>query len=57
MSDFDETIKMPINEPVKGKKRSQTQEFCDFYEGGGVQHIALGVKSIIPIVENMTVNY
>ncbi len=36
VADFDEVIKMPINEPAKGKKVSQIQEFVDYYAGSGV---------------------
>jgi 4-hydroxyphenylpyruvate dioxygenase len=32
---------MPINEPANGKKKSQIQEYVDYYQGAGVQHIAL----------------
>jgi 4-hydroxyphenylpyruvate dioxygenase len=39
VTDFDEKIKMPINEPANGKKKSQIQEYVDYYGGGGVQHI------------------
>lgn len=53
VSDFDEVIKMPINEPAKGKKKSQIQEYVDYYNGNGVQHIALNVKDIIRTIERM----
>ncbi|KAI1729195.1 glyoxalase/Bleomycin resistance protein/Dioxygenase superfamily domain-containing protein [Ditylenchus destructor] len=44
----EETIKMPINEPAKGKKAvSQIQEYVDYYGGAGVQHIALNTSDII----------
>lgn len=36
MCDFDEKIKMPINEPAPGKRKSQIQEFVDYYNGAGV---------------------
>jgi len=54
VTDFDENIKMPVNEPANGKRISQIQEYVDYYEGAGVQHIAINVGDIIPIVENMT---
>jgi len=48
VTDYDESIKMPINEPAKGKKKkSQIQEYVDYYGGPGVQHIALNTKDII----------
>jgi 4-hydroxyphenylpyruvate dioxygenase len=47
MSDFDETIIIPVNEPAPGKKKSQIQEFVEFYGGPGVQHIALETDDII----------
>lgn len=50
MADFDETVKLPINEPAKGKKKSQIQEYCDFYVGAGVQHLALRTENIIEAV-------
>jgi len=53
MADFDEKIKMPINEPAEGKKKSQIQEYCDYYGGPGVQHIALRTENIIETVERM----
>lgn len=40
-------IKFPINEPAKGKKVSQVQEYLDFYEGEGCQHIAVATDDII----------
>ena len=53
VADFDEVIKMPINEPAAGKRKSQVQEYCDFYGGPGVQHIALRTENIIESVTNM----
>ncbi len=50
MTDEDERIKMPINEPAIGKRKSQIQEFVDFYGGPGVQHIALNTPDIITAV-------
>lgn len=38
---------MPINEPAPGKKRSQIQEYVEYYGGAGVQHIALNTDDII----------
>jgi len=53
VADFDEKVKMPINEPAPGKRKSQIQEFCDFYGGAGVQHIALRTYNIIEAITNM----
>lgn len=53
MADWDERIKMPINEPANGKKKSQIQEFVDYYGGAGVQHVALNTTDIIGAVQNL----
>lgn len=53
MASPDEKIKMPINEPAKGKKKSQIEEYIDFYGGAGVQHIALRTTNIIDAVSNL----
>ena len=53
MADFDEKIKMPINEPAAGQRKSQIQEFCDYYGGPGVQHIAMRTENIIETVTRM----
>lgn len=50
MSNGNGRIKFPINEPAKGKKRSQIEEYLDFYEGPGVQHIAIATDDIITTV-------
>jgi len=49
-------IKFPINEPAKGKKKSQIEEFLDFYGGPGVQHVALLVPDIIDAVSRLQAN-
>lgn len=46
-------IKFPINEPAKGKKKSQIEEYLDFYNGPGCQHIALASNNIIETVAAM----
>lgn len=51
MTDYDERIRMPINEPAPGRKRSQIQEYVDYYGGAGVQHIALNTTDIIKTIE------
>ncbi|KAI8371747.1 4-hydroxyphenylpyruvate dioxygenase [Radiomyces spectabilis] len=53
MADPEERIKVPINEPAVGKKKSQIQEFVDFYGGAGVQHIAINTPDIITCIINM----
>ncbi|GAB6026978.1 hypothetical protein CHUAL_013647 [Chamberlinius hualienensis] len=50
VTNFEETIKMPINEPAPGKRKSQIQEYVDYYGGAGVQHIALNTEDIITAV-------
>jgi len=54
VADFDEVVKMPINEPALGKRKSQIQEYVDYYGGPGVQHIALNTPNIIHSVEALT---
>jgi len=46
-------VKFPINEPAKGKKKSQIEEYLDFYEGSGVQHIAVATNDIIETVSQL----
>jgi 4-hydroxyphenylpyruvate dioxygenase len=46
-------IKFPINEPAEGKKKSQIEEYIDFYHGPGVQHIAVATDDIIHTVREM----
>jgi 4-hydroxyphenylpyruvate dioxygenase len=46
-------IKFPINEPAKGKKKSQIEEYIDFYKGAGVQHIAIATDDIVDTVSEM----
>jgi len=50
VTDEDEKIKMPINEPALGKKKSQIQEYVDYHGDAGVKHIALNTKDIIQAV-------
>ncbi len=49
-------IKFPINEPAKGRRRSQIEEFLDFYGGPGVQHIAMATGDIVASVRTMAAN-
>ena len=53
MSNGNGRIKFPINEPAKGKKRSQIEEYLDFYEGSGAQHIAVATDNIIETVSQL----
>mgnify|MGYP001224521697 FL=1 len=53
MSNGNGRIKFPINEPAEGKKRSQIEEYLDFYEGAGVQHVAVATNDIISTVTEM----
>uniref|UniRef100_A0A3Q1HRH8 4-hydroxyphenylpyruvate dioxygenase n=1 Tax=Anabas testudineus TaxID=64144 RepID=A0A3Q1HRH8_ANATE len=53
VTNYEETIKMPINEPAMGKKKSQIQEYVDYNGGPGVQHIALNTSNIIQTVMNL----
>lgn len=46
-------VKFPINEPAEGKKKSQIQEYLDYYHGPGVQHLALSTGDIIATVERL----
>ncbi len=50
MANGNERIKFPINEPAVGKKKSQIEEYLDFYGGPGVQHLALATDDIIATV-------
>lgn len=53
MSNGNGRIKFPINEPAEGKKKSQIEEYLDFYEGSGVQHIAVATDDIISTVKKL----
>ncbi|MGC3943125.1 MAG: 4-hydroxyphenylpyruvate dioxygenase [Chryseolinea sp.] len=53
VSNKNEYIKFPINEPAQGKKRSQVDEYLDFYQGAGVQHIAIATHNIIQTVSEL----
>jgi 4-hydroxyphenylpyruvate dioxygenase len=53
MSNGDGRIKFPINEPAKGRKKSQIEEYIDFYGGPGVQHLALATDNIIETVTEL----
>lgn len=51
VTDWDERVKMPINEPATGLRKSQIQEYVDYYGGAGVQHIALNTQNIVEAIE------
>ena len=53
MSDGSGKVKFPINEPAEGKRKSQIQEYLDFYGSAGAQHIALASTDIVATVEAM----
>jgi 4-hydroxyphenylpyruvate dioxygenase len=50
MSNGNGRIKFPINEPAKGRKKSQIEEYIDYYEGAGCQHIAVATDDIVKTV-------
>jgi 4-hydroxyphenylpyruvate dioxygenase len=50
MANGNDRIKFPINEPAKGKKKSQIDEYLEYYEGPGVQHMALATDDIVATV-------
>lgn len=53
MSNGNGRVKFPINEPAEGKKKSQVEEFLDFYGGPGVQHIAMATNDILATVSEL----
>lgn len=53
MQDGTGRVKFPINEPAKGKRRSQIQEYLDYYRGPGVQHVACATRDIVGAVSNL----
>jgi len=53
MSNGNGYAKFPINEPAEGKKKSQIEEYLEFYEGEGVQHIAVATKDIVQTVREL----
>lgn len=53
MSNGNGYVKFPINEPAEGKKKSQIEEYLDFYEGEGVQHIAVATADILTTVKEL----
>ncbi len=54
MANGNEKIRFPINEPAEGRKKSQIEEYLDFYDGPGIQHIALATENIIETVTRLS---
>lgn len=53
MSSGNGFVKFPINEPAEGKKKSQVEEYLDFYNGEGVQHVAIATNDIVKTVTEL----
>lgn len=53
MSSGNGFVKFPINEPAEGKKKSQVEEYLEFYNGEGVQHVALATNDIVKTVRDL----
>ncbi len=53
MSNGNGFVKFPINEPAEGKKKSQVEEYLEFYDGEGVQHVALATADIVKTVTDL----
>ena len=56
MTDPRHQVKFPINEPAEGKKKSQIEEYLDFYHGAGVQHIAIRTDDIVGTIDALAAN-
>jgi 4-hydroxyphenylpyruvate dioxygenase len=56
MANGNDRVKFPINEPAEGKRKSQIEEYLEFYHGPGVQHIAMATNNIIETVATMRRN-
>jgi 4-hydroxyphenylpyruvate dioxygenase len=56
VSDAERRVKFPINEPAEGRKKSQIEEFLDFYRGPGVQHVAIATSDIVATVRALRAN-
>ncbi|HET9825628.1 MAG TPA: 4-hydroxyphenylpyruvate dioxygenase [Chitinophagaceae bacterium] len=55
MSNENGFVKFPINEPAEGKKKSQVEEYLEFYNGEGVQHIAMATNDIVATVKELMI--
>lgn len=53
MSSGNGFVKFPINEPAEGKRKSQVEEYLEFYNGEGVQHVAIATKDIVSTVKEL----
>ncbi|HTQ64862.1 MAG TPA: 4-hydroxyphenylpyruvate dioxygenase [Puia sp.] len=53
MSNGNGYVKFPINEPAEGKKKSQVEEYLEFYNGEGVQHVAMATNNIVETVKDL----
>jgi 4-hydroxyphenylpyruvate dioxygenase len=53
MSNGNGYVKFPINEPAEGKKKSQVEEYLEFYNGEGVQHVAIATDDIVKTVSEL----
>ena len=53
MANGNDRVKFPINEPAEGRRKSQIEEYLDFYQGPGVQHIALATDNILETVSKL----
>ncbi len=53
MSNGNGFVKFPINEPAEGKKKSQVEEYLEFYQGEGVQHVAMATANIVETVTQL----
>ena len=53
MSSGNGYIKFPINEPAKGRMKSQIEEYIDFYHGSGCQHVALATDNIVTTINEL----
>ncbi|MDQ2681803.1 MAG: 4-hydroxyphenylpyruvate dioxygenase, partial [Candidatus Eremiobacteraeota bacterium] len=56
MTDARHRVKFPINEPAQGKKKSQIEEYLEFYKGAGVQHVAIATDDIIETIRALKAN-
>jgi 4-hydroxyphenylpyruvate dioxygenase len=53
MANGNDRVKFPINEPAEGKKKSQIEEYLEYYKGPGVQHIAMATDDIVDAVSRL----
>jgi 4-hydroxyphenylpyruvate dioxygenase len=53
MANGNDRVKFPINEPAVGRRKSQIEEYLEFYQGPGVQHIAMATGNIIDTVSKL----